>query len=154
MRKTMIYRTALLGVVAVQLLVGAFATTHLLTARAAASNPVVGTWEVGDRGQGAWAGGTLLADHSLTGSGSFAFSTPLGEEVASIRGKSWSFTDATQTHVNLCATVVGKQGPVFPIGVPIVDCSITVAVTSGAPTPVTIGGVLQTDTFGKVTLVP
>ena len=154
MRQTMLYRTAFLGVVAVLLLVGTFATTHMLTARAAVSNPIIGTWHVGDRGPGAWAGGTLLADQTLTGSGGFAFSTPLGEEVASIRGESWSFTDASDSHVNLCVTVVGKQGPVFPIGIPILDCSVTVAVTSGAPTPVTINGVLQTDTFGKVTLVP
>lgn len=109
----------------------------------AAGSPVVGNWSVVDRGPGCWGGGNLFADGSGNGGGGCAFQTPAGEEVASLTPTSWAFTDATDTVVNLCATFVGKQGPVFPIGVPVVEC-VQVPVGSGAP--IAIGG----GTYAKV----
>jgi hypothetical protein len=115
-------------------------------APAFAAGAVTGTWSVADRGQGCWGGGIMNADGTAGGSGSCAFSTPAGEEAASITPVSWSFTGTTETAVTLCANFTGKQGPVFPIGVPVLNC-ITVPV--GTAAPVSLGG----DTYGKVTLV-
>ena len=91
-------------------------------------------------------------DQTLTSPASYplapekcAFSTPAGEQVASITPVSWSFTDTTGTAVSLCADFTGKKGPVFPIGVPVLTC-ITVPV--GTYAPVNLGG----ETYGKVTL--
>lgn len=111
------------------------------------ANSVVGTWVVADHGQGGWAGGNMLSDGTLDGSGAFAFQTPVGEEVASIQGSNWSFTDSTNTVVNLCVTVTGKMGPAFPVGIPILICA---QVPIDGPAPINIGG----DTFAKVNFHP
>jgi len=129
-------------------LLAVFASLALMSgvgAAAFAAGAVVGTWSVADRGQGCWGGGTLNPDGTATGSGSCAFSTPTGQEVAAISPASWSFTGTTETAVTLCADFTGKQGPVFPIGVPVLNC-ITIPV--GTDAPVNLGG----DTYGKVTL--
>lgn len=110
-----------------------------------AAGPVAGTWSVVDHGQGCWAGGNLLVNGGGTGGGECAFQTPLGEEVASIKPVSWTFTDSTDTAVNLCANFTGKKGPVFPIGVPILNC---VVVPVGTSAPVNLFG----DTYGKVNI--
>lgn len=108
---------------------------------------VVGTWTIADHGSGAWAGGTLRADGTATGSGAFAFPVAQGvEEVAQIQGSSWSFTDASQTTIRLCVTVTGMQGPVFPIGVAIPMCLPVPVTGPGAPVPLFPGG----DTFARV----
>lgn len=111
---------------------------------------VVGTWTIADHGPGGWAGGTLLADGTATGSGAFAFPVVPGvEEVAQIRGSSWFLADPSQTTIILCVTVTGKQGPVFPIGVALLQC-LPVPVTGlGAPVPLFPGG----DTFARVLLL-
>jgi hypothetical protein len=118
----------------------------------AASNTagVVGTWSIADHGSGAWAGGTLRADGTATGSGAFAFPVAQGvEEVAQIQGSSWVFTDPSQTTIMLCVTVTGVQGPVFPIGVAITQCLPVPVTGHGAPVPLFPGG----DTFAKVILL-
>jgi hypothetical protein len=111
----------------------------------AAGNGSVGSFTIADHGQGCWAGGSLWADGSASGSGGCAFMTPAGEEVASISPESWSFTDSTHTAVNFCAEFTGKKGPVFPIGTPVPQC-LTVPVGTAAPVN------LFEDTYGKVTL--
>jgi hypothetical protein len=116
-------------------------------APAAAAGPVVGTWSIADHGQGCWGGGNLLADGTGNGGGGCAFHTPAGEEVASLTPTSWSYTDGSKTAVELCATFVGKKGPVFPVGVPILQCLVVPVNTSA---PVDLGG----GTFGKVTILP
>ena len=126
-------------VAALAMLLGVAASSY-------AAGGVVGTFSIADRGQGCWAGGNLLPDGSANGHGGCAFTTPVGEEVASITPQSWSFTDSTHTAVNLCATFVGKKGPVFPVGVPVTNC-VAVPVGTGAPVN------LFEDTYGKVTLV-
>ena len=115
-------------------------------APAFAAGGVAGTWSVAAHGQGCWGGGTLNADGTGHGSGDCAFSTPAGEEVASLTPVSWSFTGTTGTAVTLCADFTGKKGPVFPIEVPVLNCII---VPVGTDAPVDLGG----DTYGKVTLV-
>lgn len=112
-----------------------------------ASGSVVGTWSVADHGQGCWGGGNLLSDGTGNGDGGCAFQTPQGEEVASISPQGWSFTDSTNKEVNLCATFIGKKGPVFPIGVPITQCLVVPVNTN---TPVNIFG----DTYAKATILP
>jgi hypothetical protein len=109
----------------------------------------VGTWTIADHGSGAWAGGTLRADGTATGSGEFAFPTPQGEEVARIQGSSWSFLDPSQTTMLLCVTVTGVRGPVFPIGVAIAQCLPVPVTGPGAPVPLFPGG----DTFARVILL-
>lgn len=112
----------------------------------AAGPSVVGTWSVVDHGQGCWGGGNLLSDLSGNGGGGCAFQTPAGEEVASLKPVSWSFTDSTNTSVNLCANFTGVKGPVFPIGVPVLSC---VVVPVGTSAPINLGQ----GTYGKVNLL-
>jgi hypothetical protein len=114
-------------------------------APAFAAGGVAGTWSIADHEQGCKGGGTLNPDGTANGSGGCAFSTPAGEEVASITPVSWSFTDTTGTAVSLCADFTGKQGPVFPIGIPVLTC---ITVPAGTEAPVNLGG----ETYGKVTL--
>lgn len=106
---------------------------------------VAGNWAVHDHGQGCWGGGNLRMDGTADGGGNCSFKTPAGEEVASLDPVSWSFTDATDMAVDLCATITGKEGPVFPIGVPVPSC---IVVPVGTDAPVNLGG----NTFGKVTI--
>jgi hypothetical protein len=130
--------TVLASVASVALMFG-------IGAPALAAGGVAGTFSVSDHGQGCWGGGTLNADNTASGAGGCAFSTPAGEEVASITPVSWSFTDASDTAVTLCADFTGQKGPVFPVGVPVLNC-IMIPVSTAAP--VNLGG----DTYGKVTL--
>lgn len=113
----------------------------------AAGQSVVGTWSVVDHGQGCWGGGNLLSDGTANGGGGCSFQTPSGEEVASLKPFSWSYADATQTAVNLCANITGKRGPVFPIGVAVLSC---IVVPVGTSAPVNLGG----NTYGKVNIHP
>jgi hypothetical protein len=134
-----------------RLIVGTMAAAVLFVshaAPAAAAGPVVGTWSIADHGQGCWGGGNLLVGGGASGGGSCAFQTGAGEEVASLTPTSWSYTDSSQTAVSLCATFVGKKGPVFPVGVPILQCLV---VPVGTSAPVNLGG---SGTFGKVTILP
>jgi len=121
------------------------APTLGIAAPALAAGGAAGTWSIADHGQGCWGGGTLNADGTANGSGACAFTTPADEEVASVAAVSWSFTDTTDTAVTLCADFTGKKGPVFPIGIPVLNC-ITIPV--GTAAPVNLGG----DTYGKATL--
>lgn len=116
-----------------------------LTAPAFAASKVVGTWSIVDRGPGCWGGGSLLADGTGTGGGGCAFHTPDGEEVAALKPASWTFTDASHTEVELCANFIGKKGPVFPIGVPVLQC-VVVPVNTSAPVE------LFEETYGKVNI--
>ncbi|HEV2237184.1 MAG TPA: hypothetical protein VGR57_11030 [Ktedonobacterales bacterium] len=102
---------------------------------------VVGTFAFADHGQGGWAGGPLLSDGTLGGSGAFSFSTPQGQVVAKITNGFWSGTLATGQTVTLCANLQQIQGP--PGFLPPTVC---------APFPVNAGSVnLFGDSFGRVT---
>jgi hypothetical protein len=135
--------------VGIKLIAGAVTSVAMILGVAspvfAAGPDVVGTWSVVDHGQGCWGGGNLLADGSGNGGGGCAFMTPAGEEVASLKPASWAFTDATKTAVNLCASFVGKKGPVFPVGVAVTNC-IVVPVGGSAPVEV------APETYGKVNI--
>lgn len=112
-----------------------------------ASSGVAGTWAVFDRGPGGWAGGTLNQDFTANGAGGFAFKAPDGsQEVASINAVSWSFIDAST--ISLCVNVTGKQGPVFPIGVTILQCFPLVVSGPGAP----VQSLFEPDVFTQVML--
>jgi hypothetical protein len=136
-------------------LVSIVLTIVLSTQVFAAGPPITGTWEIGDRGPGGWAGGNLLSDGTLNGGGLISFHTPDGvQQIADIdvKDSTWQFTDSSKSAVNFCFTFIGKQGNIFPIGVPIVDCTITVPVGTNAP--VQIFPTEDPDLYGRVTLVP
>ena len=117
------------------------------SAFAASAPHAVGSLFIADQGPGAWLGAALLSDHTATGGGQFAF--PVGggvTEVASIRAVSWSSINSTT--LNVCFNVTGQQGPVFPIGVTILDCfPLTITGPAGQP-----GTVFDENTFYKLTL--
>ena len=130
------------------------AATVVAASASAGSPPIIGTWQAGDHGQGGWAGGNLLSGGSLNGGGQISYHTPNGQQVAQIDVKhsTWTFTDASDTAVHFCFTLIGKQGSDFPIGVPVQDCSITIPAGTGAP--VQVGGAGDPNLYGQVTLVP
>ena len=151
----MVVRKKFWVVMAAGMMLLALVATTGVGARAAGSAPLAGTWEVGDHSQGGWAGGNLLPGGSLNGGGQISFHTPDGQQQVAqidVKHSTWAFTDATDTTVNFCFTLIGKQGSVFPIGQPIQDCSISVPVGTGVP--VQVGGAGDPDLYGKVTLVP
>jgi hypothetical protein len=117
-------------------------------AHAASGSSTVGTWRIVDPGPGGWAGGPMLSDGTLGGGGSFTVPVAPGVvEVADIQPVSWDFANSDHTAVDLCVNVIGRQGPIFPIGVPIPFCA-TVPVERGAPVQLFPGE----DTFAKVVL--
>ena len=137
------------------MLLALVATTGVGARAATGSAPLVGTWEVGDHSQGGWAGGNLLPGGSPNGGGQISFHTPDGQQQVAqidVKHSTWAFTDAKDTAVNFCFTFIGKQGSVFPIGVPVQDCTITVPV--GTTAPVQVGGAGDPELYGRVTLVP
>ena len=152
----MVLSKKFLVVTAVFMLLLALAATTVVAASASTGNPsIIGTWHAGDHGQGGWAGGNLLSDGSLNGSGQLSFHTPDGQQQVAqidVKHSTWTFTDSTDTAVNFCFTLIGKQGSVFPIGVPVQDCTITVPV--GTSAPVQVGGAGDPSLYGKVTFVP
>ena len=119
--------------------------TFLVALPAGATPQVVGNWHVQDHGQGCWGGGNLLVDGTGNGGGNCSFSTGQGQEVADLDPVSWSFTDSTDTAVNLCANITGRKGPVYPVGIPILSCIVVPVGTTG---PVSLGG----GTFGWVNI--
>lgn len=84
-----------------------------LSVPAMASAGPVYTFAIEDLGQGAWGGGTLNADGSISGHGAFSFGN--GSNVGSITGTTWS--PAGPGFVSLCFTVTARKGqPIFPSG--------------------------------------
>jgi hypothetical protein len=91
----------------------------------------------------------MRSDGTLGGGGGFTVPLASGEvEVADIQPGSWDFANADHTAVRLCVLVLGRKGPLFPIGVPLPFCA-TVPVEQGAPLPL----FPEEDTFVKVILV-
>jgi hypothetical protein len=91
-------------------------------AASADSNPAIGTYSVADTGSGAWQGGPLFADGSLGGGGSVEFPpTEGGQLVLLITPINWSFTDGTDSAVQLCFDITElrpQREPPFEICTP------------------------------------
>jgi hypothetical protein len=107
----------------------------------ASSSPTVGSVAIADLGQGCWAGGALLANGTVTGDGSCAFSTPLGPEALVFTSKTWS-GDAT-SGITVCVTVRDVHDPL----------GIGTDLGCVGPIPANVGPVKITGPDGGTTLV-
>jgi hypothetical protein len=96
----------------------------------ASANPAIGTYSVADAGAGgAWQGGPMFADGSLGGGGMVEFPPPEGGQlVLRVTPLSWSYTDSTDSAVQLCFDLTElRPQPQAPFSV----CAPPLPVTGG-----------------------
>jgi len=105
----------------------------------ASAGSVAGNYVIADNGQGCWAGGALLSDHTGTGAGGCSFSGPAGQEVLRFTTRSWS-GDAV-SGVTLCVNAIAAKDPagLFPSGQFPFGCAGPIPVNVG-PVKVVLNG--------------
>ncbi|HEX2913222.1 MAG TPA: hypothetical protein VH186_20640 [Chloroflexia bacterium] len=84
-----------------------------VSASAAGTSNVAGTYTIADLGQGVWGGGALMSDGDVTGQVAFSYGN--GQYIFKLQGSQWSFTDSSDQMVALCFNVVVIKGnSIFP----------------------------------------